>query len=356
MTFVDRSRDKNVQAVIDEAAEWVVRVSAADVSREDKREFIAWLKRSPVHLGEYLRMERTWADLGSVDAAHRVDLAELLAGDDSSIVELGIAENIAERPASSTSFNAKLRLGGIVAALAASVVLALVGALWFHTQFSNRFNTGVGEQRTVKLDDGSTVVLNTQTALRVNFTAGLREVHLLEGEALFNVAKDAARPFRVLSDRAVAQAVGTSFIVRLKAHQTVVTVIEGQVAVARAAHDGDLSSPQVPQQAVHVSAGARADVEDRAISMMTVANPSAVTAWRSGRLIFEGETLAEAVAEFNRYNDVQIVLKDSQLSNERLSGVFDANQPQALARFLERSGVVEPVQESGGEIILVPQR
>lgn len=351
-----KARDKNAQAVIDEAAEWVVRVTAADVSHEDKREFIAWLKRSPVHLGEYLRMERTWADLGTVDAAHRVDLAELLAGDDSNVVELGIAGNIAERPDSGASSRARPRVRGMVAALAASVLLALVGAFWFHTQFANRFTTGVGEQRTVKLDDGSTVVLNTQTALRVNFTAARREVQLLEGEALFNVAKDAARPFRVLSDRAIAQAVGTSFIVRLKEHQTEVTVIEGQVAVARAAHEDDFGSTQAPQQSVRLSAGGRADVADRAISTATVVNPSAVTAWRSGRLIFDGETLAEAVAEFNRYNDVQIVLKDSQLSNERLSGVFDANQPQALAHFLERSGVIEPVQTSGRDIILVPQR
>ncbi|MGH8187884.1 MAG: FecR domain-containing protein, partial [Steroidobacteraceae bacterium] len=77
--------------------------------------------------------------------------------------------------------------------------------------------------------------------------------------------------------------------------------------------------------------------------------------WRSGRLIFDGTPLSEVVAEFNRYNDVQLELEGERLSDERISGVFDADQPQALARFLERSGVIEPVAAAGDRIALVPQ-
>jgi transmembrane sensor len=350
-------RDRSTEAVIDEAAQWVVRMAAPGASLEDKREFVLWLKRSPVHLGEYLRLEGTWADLGDVDTSHRVDVDGLLAAAPDNVLELGGARQAAsssDRSEQSHEPQTRSRARYIAVALAAVLVLA-VGVLWFLAYLGQRYSTGVGEQRTVRLDDGSTVVLNTSTKLQVAFAEKQREVQLLEGEALFNVARDVSRPFLVVSDRAIAQAVGTSFIVRRKEQQTVVTVIEGTVAVTYVSV-GDAVPALLPQDAVRVSAGARADVADGGISMTAVENPGAATAWRSGQLVFDGETLAQIVAEFNRYNELQIVLTDPQLSNERLSGVFDASKPQALVRFLERSGVIEPARQSGNDLILVPQR
>jgi transmembrane sensor len=243
----------------------------------------------------------------------------------------------------------------VITAFAASALLACAGLIWFQLQFANRFTTGVGEQRTLRLSDGSTVVLNTDTTVRVSFTDAVREVRLLHGEALFNVTKNPARPFRVRSDEVVAQAVGTSFVVRRMPTETVVTVIEGEVAVVDYAQLNVASPMVLPELAVHVTAGTRADVADNEkIRTASVANPAAVTAWRSGRLIFDGEPLTKVIAEFNRYNEVQLVLENSQLSDEPISGVFDADQPLALARFLERSGAIEPIQPSGGSIALVP--
>ena len=346
---------RSTGAIVDEAADWVVRIGAPDVGLDERREFVAWLKRSPLHIGEYLRLECTWAELGGADARRRVDIEALLASEHDNVVELECARESAaapdqERPSAVGPRRARLRTMGV--ALAATAAVALIGLAWFQLVAADNYSTGIGEQRSLKLDDGSTVVLNTGTRVRVAFTEARREIRLLEGEALFSVAKDASRPFRVVSDRAVAQAIGTSFIVRRKALQTVVTVIEGEVAVTHSPRAGDAGFPEP----VHVSAGARADIADRGISTSRIENPAAAAAWRSGRLVFEGETLAEAVAEFNRYNQVQIVLKDSSLSSERLSGVFDADQPQSLVRFLERSGVVQPAQRSGSDIILVPQR
>jgi transmembrane sensor len=159
----------------------------------------------------------------------------------------------------------------------------------------------------------------------------------------------------VRSDEVVAQAVGTSFVVRMMPTETVVTVIEGEVAVVDSAHLNVASPLVLPKLAVHATAGTRVDVADNdEIRTASVANPAAVTSWRSGRLIFDGEPLAKVIAEFNRYNEVQLVLESSQLSDEPVSGVFDADQPLALARFLERSGAIEPIQPSGDSIALVP--
>ena len=343
-------RDRNVDAIIDEASHWLVRLSAPEVPVKERREFVAWLKRSPVHLGEYLKLERTWAELGEVDANKSFSVAELLAAEDSNVIEL---EPTLASPVMPTTERSPRRFG---AAIAACAVFAIAAIFAFQAVVPGRYSTGVGEQRTIKLEDGSTIALNTDTAVRVELTEHMRRVSLLRGEALFNVAKDPSRPFRVLSDRAIAQAIGTSFVVRRTAGDTVVTVIEGQVAVAHFDQANLAATAEVPAEALRLSAGVRADIVARDIQTSAVANVAAVTSWKSGRLVFEGEALSVVVAEFNRYNRTQIVLQDSHLSAEPLTGVFDADKPQTLVRFLERANVVEPARVEDDRIILTPRR
>ncbi|MBM0106386.1 FecR domain-containing protein [Steroidobacter sp. S1-65] len=347
---MDNARDKNADAVVDEASEWLVRLNAPEVSLDERRAFVAWLKRSPVHLAEYLRLECTWADLADVDRSKTLNVQALLAAEDANVIEL---TPHVSAPAPSMTPRPKRRFG---MAIAASLVFAVAALFSLQALFVGRYSTDIGEQRTIRLEDGSTIALNTNTAIRVELTDTLRRVNLVQGEALFNVAKDSARPFRVLSDRAVAQAVGTSFVVRRNADDTVITVIEGQVAVARADQARLASNTDVPANALRVSAGERADVVSEEIQTSPVPNLAAVTAWKTGRLIFEGQALSEVVAEFNRYNRVQLVLEDSLLSAEQLSGVFDASDPQALVRFLERANVIEPAQAGDERIILTPRR
>ena len=345
---MDTARDKSANVIAEEAADWLVRLNSNDASVVERRAFVAWLKRSPVHLSAYLGVERTWTNLGHVDATRRTDVAALLAETDTNVVHLGSPP---------PPVRAQVRSRSLITAFAACALLACAGFIWFQLQFAHRFTTGIGEQRTLRLSDGSTIVLNTDTAVRVSFTDAVREVKLLHGEAWFNAAKNHARPFRVRSDAVVAQAVGTSFVVRRKPTETVVTVIEGEVAVVDYAQLNVASPMVVPDLAVHVTAGTRADVADnKTIRTASVASPAAVTAWRNGRLIFDGEPLVDVIAEFNRYNQVQLVLQNSQRSDEPISGVFDADQPLALARFLERSGAIEPIQPTGGTIALVPRR
>lgn len=180
----------------------------------------------------------------------------------------------------------------------------------------------------------------------MRLTKRLREVTLLSGEALFDVAKDPARPFRVRNDQVIAEALGTSFVVRDMPTQTVVTVIEGRVAITRPTQNEPIAA----------DAGERASVRGEVITKLPVANTEAVTAWRSGRLVYDSQSLAEVVDEFNRYNILQMHVDDVQLSNERISGVFNADQPRSLARFLERTGTIEPLETSDGAIHLRPKR
>ncbi|MBS0416912.1 MAG: FecR domain-containing protein [Proteobacteria bacterium] len=361
--------DKSTALIVDEAAEWVVRMTAPAVSTEDKREFLAWLKRSPVHLDQYLRLERTWSDLARADPEYRIDIAALVAADCTNIVEFA---DTGRRTRSRGDLSARSgttgdvragrsaamgagRRGRIYAiALAATLACVAFAVFWFHGQLAQQYNTSVGEQRTIRLEDGSTVVLNTDSRVVVDMSESFREVRLVRGEALFDVAKDRLRPFRVISDQAIAQAVGTSFIVRRKAQQTEITVIEGQVAVIPTAPVDEVPAAR-PEGPVQVSAGTKANVVARHVTTTAIENPGAVTAWRSGRLIFDGEPLANVIAEFNRYNQVQLVVTDSRLSGELISGVFDAGQPRSLVRFLEQSGAIGPPEQSGNNLILTSQ-
>ncbi len=354
MNAMDDKRDRSLEGIVDEAAEWVVCLSDAEADDRERQAFVTWLKRSPVHLREYLRAEQAWADLGGIDAERRIDLDALLAQADANVVAL---DAVTSRPPPVPSRAAAVRARPRNMALAAAVtLLAAVGLSWVALTPDRGYTTAVGEQRKIQLDDGSSVLLNTGTRLDVQYSDTVRQVRLLAGEALFSVEKDAARPFRVLSDRAVVQAVGTSFLVRRKPDQTVVTVLEGEVAVAPVARVAEFSAERLPADALRLRAGAQVDVARADIRTREVENPVAVAAWRRGQLIFDGVTLAEAVAEFNRYNRVQLVLEDPLLAAERVSGVFESDRPQALVSFLEHSAVIEPSQASRDRIVLAPRR
>jgi transmembrane sensor len=221
----------------------------------------------------------------------------------------------------------------IAACLVAGLGLALA-LLGFHHGRSVTFETATGELRSIVLDDGSTVQLNAQSRLRVRFAEHERNVELLAGQALFQVAKDKARPFIVASGEARVRAVGTQFDVYRRKGGTTVTVIEGQVTVmsneaAAEVHDGRGDAP--PSL---LSAGEQVTVVPRVAASPKRANVAAATAWTQRHLVFESATLAEVAEEFNRYNRRPLVVEDAGLRDFHVSGVFSSADPTLLLRFL----------------------
>lgn len=346
----EKIRNRSAVAVIEEAAEWIVRLSGDDVTQDERREFVAWLKQSPVHIREYLRAESSWNDLQEVDPERRLDAREQLKEVDWNVVELhpGSAA-MAGKDVERRRRTLPLAWAAAVATLAVGIAL-LIGV----RGTGDSYSTKVGEQRIVRLADGSTVTLNTATSVKVELSDAARIVQLEQGEALFKVAKDSSRPFRVISNDAVAQAIGTTFSVRRASEGTVVTVLEGTVAVARPEDLTTLHSIEVPKLAIRIDGGQRAEVREEAIRTAAVKNPEAVVAWRNRRLIFDDQPLSEVAAEFNRYNELKLTVEDTALARERISGVFDADQPMTLVRFLESSHAIAPTRLEGGQVLLAP--
>jgi transmembrane sensor len=211
---------------------------------------------------------------------------------------------------------------------------AATAGIWFGLRALPRYlrersyETGIGETKVVPLEDGSLVTLNTQSQITVAYSPERRDISLVRGEALFDVAKDKARPFIVLAGGMQVRAVGTSFTVKLVPNEPVqVLVREGVVEVKR---------PDVPTAPpVRVSAGAQAVASDNApivAASLTRSEVDKVLAWQIGRIAFEGETLRKAAADFARYSDTRIVIDDPAVSNMTITGLFVSNDPVGFAK------------------------
>jgi len=217
-------------------------------------------------------------------------------------------------------------------AVAVTLALVLASAAFYLFLQPERFQTLLGEQRSVVLKDGSVITLNTSSAIEVRMTKDHRVIKLISGEALFQVAHDATRPFDVTAGDTTVRAVGTQFNVNRGTAGTIVTVVEGKVAVSAP----PASSDQGKQKDLPLAAGEQLTVAARTVSRPTRANVAAATAWTQRRLVFKDRPLSEVAAEFNRYNYRAIEIQSPELRAQEVTGVFQANDPESFMTFISR--------------------
>jgi transmembrane sensor len=211
------------------------------------------------------------------------------------------------------------------------------------------YATAIGEQRSITLEDGSIIQLNSRSQVRARYARSLRSIELVEGEAIFRVTKDASRPFRVRTGGADVVAVGTAFNVHASDARTVITVLEGRVRVESRT-----------ESAARAAAGStRAPAFELAIGEQLIVTPTAppqklelsdtdkVTSWTERRLIFEDATIGAAAAEFARYSPRAIRIEDPQLASRRITAVFDATDPASLVQFLAKTNDGIEVRSQG---------
>jgi transmembrane sensor len=229
--------------------------------------------------------------------------------------------------AESNSLRSRRRLLQVGGAIAATAVIGGWNGIQF-LRHAKEFQTTKGELKVIPLADGSVVTLNTDSAIAVNYTDRQRSVRLYRGEALFDVAKSQSRPFTVAADDTQITVVGTSFTVRqLESTPVQVLVREGIVEVSKPSKAG---MPPIRISANNLAVAAQHEVR---IAARPIA-PSELhraLAWETGMIAFEGESLAQATAEFARYSDVKIVIEDQQLAREPIVGLFRASDPVDFA-------------------------
>lgn len=316
--------------------------------------FYEWLRRSPEHMQVYLEIAEGWSELPTSDPHEKLDLQAIIQrarqSEDDNVVPL--QQDAVVLPRSRSQF--RVRGWAVIAMASLAIVVGLLS--WALVIEADTYRTGVGEQRLVRLPDGSTLELNAKSVARVRFSAKTRDVDLKKGQALFRVAKDAARPFTVRSGTTTVRAVGTQFDVYRKQAGTVVTVLEGQVAVAEAAGSAlPVFSERQPSAAAPptlLAAGEQLTVpagRSEAKAKPTRADVAAATAWVQQQLIFNETALSDVAEEFNRYSTRQLVLMDPELRTLGVSGVYSSTQPEALLGFLRAQPNIR-LSETGDEI------
>lgn len=309
----------------DDAAAWVVRLEAGGLGETEAVAFDAWLSASPANAAAFdtaLAISQTYA-AGASEIA--VALSE---------------RRIAPRP---VGRRAVIGVGAMAAAAALAVLVAPQLTAGPQTTI---YATAKGERRSVQLKDGSTIDLNAGTRLSVTLARDARRVTLDEGQAVFDVARDTRRPFLIAAGDRTVRVVGTQFDVRRRDGKLSVTVARGAVEVR--------PSEGASGQAYRLHPGQRLDhVEGAPVAHVAAAEAAEVLGWRSGRLVYRGQPLAEVVADLNQQFPTPIRIDDPELAATPVSGVLILDNQAAVIR---RLALLVPVRAVGSDAGVVLRR
>lgn len=326
------SKPRHSASIDDTAASWVARCDRGPLSPKAAAALDAWLTEDSRHLGAYARAHAVYVHF---------DRARALGENfDPRAFEVNADINV--------SPSRRYFLKGMGATMAAAAA-GFAGFAILQNP-GRHVTTQLGEVLRLALEDGSAITLNSASEIVVAFGRTHRLVRLLRGEALFDVAKDLLRPFvvEVASDRVVA--VGTSFTVQRAIDGVVeVMVQEGSVEFA---HGVDTGGEQSVRLAANTLALAPAD-QRIAIKSMRRMEVSRRLAWRDGMISLDGDTLAQAAAQFARYSDTRIVIDDPAIAHRRVVGLYAASNPEGFARAVALSMNLR-VERSGNVVRLEP--
>lgn len=289
----------------DEAAQWFVRLQDAELSAAERQQFDAWLNEHPRHQYEFDVLQGLWS------ATDLLPKARLQA--------------LCEAPAEHSKRRAVLRYAVAASVVAVAVGVGLFSGLGQPKSYSAEFSTRLGEHRQVALPDGSVMDLNSRSVVAVHYEKGRRGVELKQGEAMFSVEHDASRPFVVAAGAGRVTVTGTRFDVCRDADQTRVAVEAGTVKV----------QGRLLDQMVTLTAGRGTHVDTQGqVAAAYAVNAEELTAWRTGKLVFNNATLGEVAREVSRYREQPLRVSTTAVGNLRLTSVFKSNDTDALLKAL----------------------
>jgi transmembrane sensor len=317
-----------------------VRSDSGEFSQDEKAQLDEWLKQDVRHRVAFTRATRGW------ERADRLSRVRPLKGeaDPDLLLTLDLATAASGEPSESRRPHVIRVVFG--SALAAAVCLIFV-ALWYHLDSMGwePYATGIGGLEHIPLPDGVSVHLNTDTAVAVS--PARHEVRVTRGEALIDVPKDAAHPVKIIAGTRELQTSGSRFDVRLRDPNDVELVVDSgrvDVRTLRSAFQPASRAADI------VSAGYIARMHPGMIHVAWIAPDELArkTTWLAGLLSFHGETLADAVSEFNRYNRKQIEISDPSIAKRQVGGVFQATDPDSFVEALHVAIGVDAVTIGGG--------
>jgi transmembrane sensor len=318
------------------AAAWLAKLQGGSAERQA---FDDWLAQSPTNREAWARAQRLWSGLALVE-------------DDPAVAALRREARLAMQTARPRLIDQPwLRR----AAAASAAIVLLGGALggWFwlspparpEASSAQTFTTAVGQRASYRLADGSVVTLNTDSKVEVGHWGRERPVRLARGQAYFQVAKDAKRPFIVSAGRDRVTAVGTAFDVRFEPERLAVTLVEGRVRIAGPTSNGE--------RTVELTAGSQFLADARANWQVSEVDTAHAASWLRGQLVFDAQPLSAVVAEMNRFSTRKLRIADPALARTPISGVFQTGEVDAFAKALQDYGLARVSGPTDREVALV---
>lgn len=346
--------------VMEAAGEWFDILKQEPVADDDRQAFVDWFMRSPVHVEEFIRVSALHDHLSSELKSQPEWLANIIDQAGTNIVNINDFEQQHVAYEEKTTKQRWIWMKAVASIAFVGMLIGVIAGITDIYQESENIEvitTKLGEQHSVLMDDGSVVQLNTNTKIHININSTVRHVDLIKGEAIFQVAKDPARPFRVAINSVIVEAIGTVFNIYRQEEQIIVTVVEGLVGVTPATN---MDSASIQPNKQYLNSQKRSEVTKRSESsdsvlelavgyqlaisndgMMLrsqVVDVNDVTAWTQRRLVFDNDTLKDIVNEFNRYNRDSLIVTDPTLNTRRITGVFNANDSEAFIVLLQSLG------------------
>jgi transmembrane sensor len=351
--YVDAERD----AIHEIAADWFARLQDPSLSMDDTVSWQSWMSADARHAQAFHRIEETWQRFRGMPRPALTG-TRILAADryDGSMAVSDYAPTLTlpRTRGRERNFVGKFALAASVAAM---LLCASLAAYWLGARSSielagsTAFETAVGENRTVHLQDGSSVALGGHTRVEVKLDAHTRRLTLARGEAFFTVAKDAARPFSVRAGSATLTALGTAFNVRRADDRVVIAVVEGRVLV----------EPKLPviqqlpllretaskrRRPRPLEAGSQATVDGAGVELaIALMDSAAATAWQTGRLSFEREPLRYVLEDVNRYAAKPVVIGDDTVGELKITGTVLNDNIEGWVSSLESAFGLNAVEE-----------
>lgn len=351
------------ETISEEAAAWLIRLDQDQpLDRKSKSELREWMGRSPLHKKRLTQLSVTWNKLNK--------LAELSVPIDHQTKFRWNLGWLAPRSSIALASLALMSLG-----------LVLLFAYFLSSDTLHRTNgvyaTAIGQNQQVTLADGSTLQLNTNTMVNVVYDQGYRDIHLMQGEAYFQVAKDKQRPFRVFAGQGRVQAIGTAFVVYLKDNTVAVSVEEGQVALASINGLPPKSNPSSLTKNVEPGSGdknlgyltagqgatlrtksstdSHISVDEIVLDDLRVFRPEDLQrhlSWRQGLLVFNGESLEQVVEEISRYTTMNIDIPDADVRKIKLGGQLEVGDTEMMLEALEDVFALKIIRTDNKVLIL----
>ncbi len=325
-----------------EAAEWIMRLSGDSVLDTDRTNFSKWLNESTIHREVFEELSMFW------DASHILEGLNDYANSD-------VAQLSKEEVERSTRMGfLKLILSGSVAAsiFAACIFIAQDFRTAEKYEYTAEYRTEIGKQQRISLPDGSTVILNTDSLLKVGYTDSNRHLELVRGEALFEVAEDLEKPFSVFTQHGSVKALGTAFAVMIEDDATNLLVTEGRVELKSTPSISMESPDKVYFSEVVAGQEAKLSHAIEHVSNVRLNTIEKSLDWQDGELSFKGESLEEVVEIISRYTDVEIEFENDEIRQQKIVAYYKIGDVERLFEALNVMAGIKARRMPNGQVFL----